>query len=82
MERRTLGRTGLEIGPVVFGGNGFGWTVDEKMAFSLLDRFVDAGLNAIDTAESYSRWVPGNRGGESEAIIGKWLHASPERRRG
>lgn len=80
MERRTLGQTGIEIGPVVFGGNVFGWTVDETMAFSLLDRFVDAGLNAIDTAESYSRWVPGNRGGESETIIGSWLHSSPARR--
>lgn len=80
MSRRPLGRTGVEIAPMVFGGNVFGWTVDQPTAFVLLDRFVDAGLNAIDTADSYSRWVPGNRGGESETIIGHWLKASPARR--
>lgn len=80
MRKRRLGRTDLEIAPLVFGGNVFGWTVDEPTAFQLLDRFTAAGLNAIDTADSYSRWVPGNRGGESETIIGNWLAASPQRR--
>jgi aryl-alcohol dehydrogenase-like predicted oxidoreductase len=73
MEKRRLGRTGLTIAPLVFGGNVFGWTADRKTSFDLLDRFVDAGLNAIDTADAYSRWVPGNAGGESETIIGEWL---------
>src|SRR5690606_11742238 len=72
--------SGLEIAPLVFGGNVFGWTADEATSFELLDRFVDAGLNAIDTADSYSMWVPGNRGGESETIIGNWLKKSPARR--
>jgi aryl-alcohol dehydrogenase-like predicted oxidoreductase len=80
MKRRALGRTGIEVAPLVFGGNVFGWTVDEAGAPALLDRFVDGGLNAIDTADVYSRWVPGNRGGESETIIGKWLKRSPARR--
>jgi len=80
MERRVLGRTGLHISPLVFGGNVFGWTVDQPTAFSLLDRFIDAGLNAIDTADVYSKWVPGNRGGESETIIGNWLKADSSRR--
>jgi aryl-alcohol dehydrogenase-like predicted oxidoreductase len=78
--RRPLGRTGIAIGPVVFGGNVFGWTVDQATAFRLLDRFVDAGLNAIDTADVYSRWAPGNQGGESEGIIGSWLEADRSRR--
>ena len=73
MQKRRLGRTDLSIAPLVLGGNVFGWTADEKTSFDLLDRFVGAGLNAIDTADSYSRWVPGNSGGESEAIIGKWM---------
>ena len=73
MQKRRLGRTDLAIAPVVFGGNVFGWTVDEKTAFDLLDRFRAAGLNAIDTADVYSAWAPGNSGGESETIIGKWL---------
>jgi len=80
MNTRPLGRSTLRIAPVVFGGNVFGWTVDQPTAFRLLDRFVDAGLNAIDTADVYSRWVPGNKGGESETIIGNWLKASPVRR--
>ena len=66
MNLRPLGRSGLRIAPLVFGANVFGWTVDQPTAFRLLDRFVDAGLNAIDTADVYSRWVPGNKGGESE----------------
>ncbi len=81
MNKRTLGDTGLEIAPVVFGGNVFGWTVDRQQSFALLDGFVDAGLNAIDTADSYSTWVPGNKGGESETIIGDWLKAGGHRDR-
>ena len=80
METRPLGRSGLRIAPVVFGANVFGWTVDQPSAFRLLDRFVDAGLNAIDTADVYSRWVPGNQGGESETMIGNWFKANPSRR--
>ncbi|KQY12662.1 aldo/keto reductase [Rhizobium sp. Root482] len=76
MEKRILGRTGLSIAPLVFGGNVFGWTADEKTSFELLDAFFDAGFNAIDTADAYSNWVPGNSGGESETIIGKWLKQS------
>ncbi|HEY8519941.1 MAG TPA: aldo/keto reductase [Gammaproteobacteria bacterium] len=80
MELRTLGHTGIEIAPLVLGGNVFGWTADEATSFAVLDRFFDAGLNAIDTADSYSIWVPGHVGGESETIIGKWLKRSPGRR--
>jgi len=81
MEHRALGQSGLSIAPLVFGGNVFGWTADEKSTFALLDAFVDAGLNMIDTADMYSRWVSGNRGGESETLIGKWLKASGKRDR-
>jgi aryl-alcohol dehydrogenase-like predicted oxidoreductase len=80
MEKRKLGRSGLEIAPLVFGGNVFGWTADEATSFNMLDRFTDAGLDAIDTADAYSRWVPGHVGGESETIIGKWLAADASRR--
>jgi aryl-alcohol dehydrogenase-like predicted oxidoreductase len=73
MERRRLGNSGLEVAPLAFGGNVFGWTVDEPTSFGLLDAFVAAGFDLIDTADVYSRWVPGNEGGESEAIIGRWL---------
>jgi aryl-alcohol dehydrogenase-like predicted oxidoreductase len=76
MQHRSLGKTGLSIAPLVFGGNVFGWTADEKTSFDLLDAFTGAGFNAIDTADVYSRWVPGNEGGESETIIGKWLKRS------
>jgi aryl-alcohol dehydrogenase-like predicted oxidoreductase len=76
MQLRPLGKTGLSIAPLVFGGNVFGWTADEKTSFDLLDAFTGAGFNAIDTADAYSRWVPGNKGGESETIIGKWLKRS------
>jgi len=76
MQLRPLGKTGLSIAPLVFGGNVFGWTADEKTSFDLLDAFTGAGFNAIDTADAYSRWVPGNEGGESEMIIGKWLKRS------
>ena len=80
MGKRKLGRSGLEIVPLVFGGNVFGWTADEATSFAMLDRFTDAGLDAIDTADAYSRWVPGHQGGESETIIGKWLAANASRR--
>ncbi len=73
MEFRKLGHTELNVSPLCFGGNVFGWTVDEATSFSLLDRFVDAGFNFIDTADVYSAWAPGNVGGESETIIGNWL---------
>jgi aryl-alcohol dehydrogenase-like predicted oxidoreductase len=74
MEQRRLGSSSLLIPPLVFGGNVFGWSADEAMSFRLLDTLVEAGLTAIDTADVYSRWVPGHQGGESEAIIGRWLH--------
>ena len=79
MQRRRLGDTELEIVPVVFGGNVFGWTADEARSFELLDAWVDRGFNCIDTADVYSRWVPGHVGGESETIIGKWLKQSGKR---
>ncbi|MDX3985367.1 aldo/keto reductase [Achromobacter sp. LC458] len=81
MIKRALGRSGLQVPPLTFGGNVFGWTVDEAGAYSLLDAMVDAGLNFIDTADVYSRWVPGNQGGESETLIGKWLKRSGKRDR-
>lgn len=77
MALRSLGTTGLQIPALVFGGNVFGWTVDEKQSFSLLDALLERGLTAIDTADVYSSWAPGNKGGESETIIGKWLAAHP-----
>ena len=80
MQKRPLGDTGFEIAPLVLGGNVFGWTVDQAASFRLLDGFVDAGLDAIDTADSYSSWVPGNKGGESETIIGDWLARNPGKR--
>ncbi len=73
MEKRKLGRSELEVTPVCFGGNIFGWTIDEATSFEILDAFVVAGGNFIDTADVYSKWVPGNQGGESETILGKWL---------
>ena len=79
MQKRPLGPSGLDIAPLVFGGNVFGWTADEATSFALLDAFVDAGFNAIDTADAYSRWVPGHEGGESETIIGRWLKARGRR---
>ena len=81
MIRRELGRSGLQVSPLCFGGNVFGWTADEATSFSLLDAWVDAGMNFIDTADVYSRWVPGHSGGESETIIGKWLKQSGQRDR-
>jgi aryl-alcohol dehydrogenase-like predicted oxidoreductase len=79
MDRRKLGNSGLEISPLVFGGNVFGWTVDEPSSFKLLDAFVAAGFNSIDTADVYSKWAPGHTGGESETILGKWLKRSGNR---
>lgn len=73
MQMRPLGASGLSTAPLIFGGNVFGWTADRERSFTLLDAFVDAGFNAIDTADSYSTWVPGHSGGESETIIGEWL---------
>jgi len=79
MHRRALGRSGLQVSPLCFGGNVFGWTVDEATSFRLLDAWVDAGMNFIDTADVYSRWVPAHTGGESETIVGKWLKQSGKR---
>jgi len=73
MQLRALGRSGLQVPPIVFGGNVFGWTADEKTSFAILDAFVDGGFNTIDTADMYSLWVDDNVGGESETIIGNWL---------
>lgn len=73
MQHRPLGSTGFNVAPLAFGGNVFGWTVDAATSFALLDAFVDAGFNLIDTADSYSRWVQGHSGGESETIIGRWI---------
>jgi aryl-alcohol dehydrogenase-like predicted oxidoreductase len=75
MEKRQLGQSSLHVYPITFGGNVFGWTADEAMSFKLLDAFVAAGFNFIDSADVYSRWHPGNKGGESETIIGNWLQA-------
>jgi len=73
MKKRKLGKTGLETAPLVVGGNVFGWTIDQATSFTLLDAFVAAGFNSIDTADVYSKWVPGHAGGESEIIIGEWM---------
>lgn len=79
MDRRPLGRSEIVIEPLVLGGNVFGWTVDEKTGFAILDAFVEEGFTAIDTAEGYPNWVPGNPPGLSETIIGKWLKARGNR---
>lgn len=81
MERRPLGKSGLSIAPLALGGNVFGWTADEATSFAILDRFVDAGFDLVDTANTYSTWVPGHTGGESETIIGKWLARGGKRDR-
>jgi aryl-alcohol dehydrogenase-like predicted oxidoreductase len=73
MNYRQLGASGLSVSPICLGGNVFGWTADERTSFSILDAWVDAGFNFIDTADVYSRWAPGHSGGESETVIGKWL---------
>src|SRR5438094_8415433 len=81
MRKRSLGNSGLEIAPLAFGGNVFGWTVDEPTSFKLLDRFVGSGFNFIDTADVYPKWGPGNKGGESETILGNWLKRSGNRKK-
>jgi aryl-alcohol dehydrogenase-like predicted oxidoreductase len=79
MEKREIGNSGINIAPLALGGNVFGWTIDEKQSFAILDGFVDAGLDLIDTADVYSTWGAGNKGGESETIIGNWLKKSGKR---
>src|SRR3569832_588539 len=79
MQHRPLGQSGLTIAPLMLGGKVFGWSADEATSFRLLDSFADAGFNAIDTADSYSRWVPDHSGGESETVIGNWLKKSGKR---
>lgn len=79
MNMRTLGTLGIPVAPMMLGGNVFGWTIDETQSFAVLDRFVDRGFNFIDTADVYSGWVPGNKGGESETILGKWFQRSGKR---
>lgn len=79
MQKRTIGKSDLHVAPLAFGGNVFGWTIDEATSFKLLDAFVAHGFNLIDTADSYSNWVHGHKGGESETIIGNWMHARGNR---
>lgn len=79
MQKRTIGKSDLHVAPLAFGGNVFGWTIDEATSFKLLDAFVAGGFNLIDTADSYSNWVPGHTGGESETILGNWMHARGNR---
>lgn len=79
MKKRKLGKSGIEVAPLMLGGNVFGWTADEPRSFKIFDAFVEAELNFIDTADSYSTWAPGHKGGESETIIGKWLKRSGKR---
>ncbi len=81
MITRRLGRSSLMVGPLALGGNVFGWTADEATSFKVLDAFVASGLNLIDTADAYSRWIPGHQGGESETILGKWLKSRGNRAR-
>ena len=80
IEMRRLGNSDIEVAPLALGGNVFGWTADETASFAILDAFVDAGGNMIDTADVYSAWVPGHRGGESETVIGRWLKRDPAKR--
>ena len=79
MKKNALGQSGLAAAPLVLGGNVFGWTADEATSFAILDRFVEHGFDLVDTANTYSTWVPGHVGGESEAIIGRWLKKSGKR---
>ena len=79
MQKRQLGQSGLQVAPLAFGGNVFGWTIDEATSFTLLDAFTGAGFNLVDTADVYSRWKPGNKGGESETIIGNWVRSRGNR---
>lgn len=80
MDKRRIGDSGIEVAPLALGGNVFGWTADEATSFAVLDAFVDAGGTMIDTADVYSAWVPGHRGGESESVIGRWLKRDPSKR--
>src|SRR3954470_14147990 len=77
--KRQLGNSGLQFAPFALGGNVFGWTADERASFEVLDAFVAAGFNFIDTADAYSSWVPGHKGGESEEVIGKWMKSRGNR---
>ncbi|MAR90476.1 MAG: aldo/keto reductase [Pseudomonadota bacterium] len=79
MEKVILGNSDIGVAPLVFGGNVFGWTLDEKQSFNMLDACVDRGINMLDSADVYSAWVDGNQGGESEAVIGRWLAQSGKR---
>jgi aryl-alcohol dehydrogenase-like predicted oxidoreductase len=79
MEMRKLGSLDVTVAPIMLGGNVFGWTIDEKQSFAVLDRFADRGFNFIDTADMYSTWVPGNKGGESETILGNWFKKTGKR---
>ena len=79
MEKRELGKSGIKVAPLAFGTNVFGWTADEATSFELLDAFVDSGFSLVDTADVYSRWIPGHVGGEAETIIGKWIKKSGKR---
>src|SRR5699024_1836521 len=79
MDYRTLGKSSLSVSPLTFGGNVFGWTLDEQESHRILDHFIDAGFNFIDTADTYSKWKEGNKGGESETIIGNWLKNNGKR---
>ncbi len=81
MQMRTLGHTGIKVAPLMFGGNVFGWSADTATSFQILDAFVGRGYSFIDTADVYSRWVPGNQGGESETILGQWFKARGNGRR-
>jgi aryl-alcohol dehydrogenase-like predicted oxidoreductase len=81
MNLRRLGQSDIEIAPIMLGGNVLGWSADAATSAAMLDAFVDAGFNAVDTANTYSRWVPGHKGGESETVIGQWLKASGKRNR-
>ena len=80
MEKRRLGKSGIEIAPIALGGNVFGWTADEETSHRVLDAFIDAGFSFVDTADVYSRWAPGNKGGESETVIGSWLRKGKGKR--
>jgi len=79
MKLRQIGNTGIQVAPLALGGNVFGWTADEETSFKVLDAFVDAGFNLVDTANTYSKWLPGHKGGESETVIGKWFKKSGKR---
>lgn len=81
MDKRQLGNTEIRVAPLMFGGNVFGWTLDEPASFRILDAFVAAGFDFIDTADVYSRFIPGNQGGESETVLGNWMKARGNRER-